>query len=111
MIVGDRNREDSVFAFHILEFIAHDLVKERSVGEIRPNDKRLMRNVGGSGVSHTPLVAVDELRSIRKKVMGEEEPLFPSGTVLEGVFLVVVDLGPVGGAGIHIVGERNGVAS
>ena len=86
MIVPNRILEASIRVLLVLEFTMHDLVKERSVREMRPADKRMVRNFGGSRVSQSPLVAIDEFRAIRKAIMGEESPFFPTGAVL-------VDLG------------------
>jgi len=41
-----------------------------------------MRNFCGSRDSQSPLVAIDELRPVRKAIMGEEDPFLPTGTVL-----------------------------
>ena len=82
----------------------HDLVKECSVREERPADKRMLRNVGGGGVSQSPLVAIDELGAIRETIMGEEGPFFPTGAVL-------VDLGSEEGAGSRAMGKWDRVVA
>ena len=61
MIVGNRVRN---FRLGIPEVIMHNLVKERSVREIRSNGKCLTRNIAGSGVSHNSLVAVNEFQPV-----------------------------------------------
>src|SRR5882757_8941617 len=58
----DRIRETSIGIFLILEGVVHDLVKACSVGgEVRPSSERVVRNIDRSGVSQTPLVAVNKL--------------------------------------------------
>jgi hypothetical protein len=52
-------------------------------------------------------VTVNEDRSIRKRVMPKEEPLFPTGAVL----VDTANLGLEKGSGSGAVGKREGVVS
>ena len=104
MIIPNRIREASVRALLVLQPTMYDLVIEGSVREMGPPNKRMLRSVGGSRVSQSPLVTIDEFRAIRQAIMSEEGPFFPTRAVL-------VDLGLEEGAGIRTVGKRDGVVT
>jgi hypothetical protein len=82
MIGHGRIRESSVRVLIVRELIVHDLTAGRSVREIRPRNNRVMRDVGGGGVSQPQFVAVNELWSIRETVPCEEKPLFSTVPLL-----------------------------
>ena len=107
MIIRDRELEPSILVLLVQEFIAHDLVIERSVREIRPANEHLMRNVARSGITHRPLVAVQELGTVWKTIMVDEGPFFPTGAVLVDVARIDVELGLEVGSGSRADGERN----
>ena len=115
MVIRDRIREPSILVLLIREPIMHALAIESPVREIRPSHKRMMRHISGRRVSQPPLVAIHVLRPVRETVLGEEEPLFPTGPVLVDLEWVDADLGPeerggrgvVGGEGKGIVRDRN----
>ena len=104
MIIPNRIREASVRALLVLQPTMYDLVIEGSVREMRPPNKRMLRSVGGSRVSQSPLVTIDEFRAIRQAIMSEEDPFFPTRAVL-------VDLGLEERAGIRTVGKRDGIVT
>ena len=111
IVVRDRKRKASVGVLLVLELAVDDLAEEGSVREMGPRDERLMGNVGRGGVSPRPLVAVNELCPVRKEVLTEDEPFFPTGTVLSDVAWVNANLGLKEWGGSGVVGrETSGLA-
>ena len=105
VIVRNRVREAPVRMHLVLEYIMDSLTIERSIREVGPNDELIIGNVGGSRVSQSPLAAVNDLRSIWKTSMPEEEPFFPTGSVLVDIERIDADLGLEEGGGRGAVGE------
>ena len=89
----------------------HDLAIERSVREVCQSDKRRMRNVGRGRFSQRPLVAVNELRSVREVVVPGEHPFFPAGPVVVDLEGVDANLWFEEGGRIRAVGKRDRVAA
>jgi len=106
IVVRDRIHEASVRMFLVLEHITLNLPIERSVREVRPRDEQGVRKVARGRVAPSPLVTIIHNISIRKLVMPDPEPLFPTGTVLENVARVDVNLGLDQVDGILVVGGR-----
>ena len=109
MVVRNRVREASIRMHLILENVTPGLAIERPIRKIRPNDKLVVGNVRGSRVSKSPLATIHDLRSICKTSMSEEEPLFPTGSVLVDLEWVDADLGLEEGGGGCAVWEGNRV--
>ena len=101
MIIRNRIRETSIRVFPILEDIAHELVIERSVREVRPGRECVLGNVGGGRISQSPLVAVVEHRPVWLNIMREEDPFLPAGTVLVDLERADANLG---GEGSRVAG-------
>lgn len=110
-IVRDRHSEATVRVFLELEDVMFNLTEEGSVGEIRPSDERRMRVVGRSRVSQSPLVTVHKLLPILKAVVSDEEPLFPSGTVLEDILRLDLNLLLEVFGGFSVVGYMVGIVA
>ena len=92
-IVRNRVREASICMQLILEHVTHSLAIERSVRKIRPNNKLVVRNVCGSRVPQSPFAAINDLRPICDASVPEEEPFFPTGSVLVDLEWVDANLG------------------
>lgn len=103
-IVGNREREASVLKFLVLEDTTNNFPIQGSVQKTCPKNKGGVREVGRGWTSQSPLVTVNELRSIRKTVVLDEQPLFPAGRVVKG-------LGLEEGSGSSAVGKRDKVIS
>jgi hypothetical protein len=108
VVIRDRIPEPSIRILLIRKLIMYDLAIESPVREIRPSHKRMMRHVRGRRVSQPPLVAIHELRPVRETVLGEEEPLFPTGPVVVDLERVDADLGLEERGGRGVVGKRVG---
>jgi hypothetical protein len=108
MVIRNRILEPSVLVLLIRELIMHDLAIESPVREVRPSHKRMMRHISRRRVSQPPLVAIHELRPVRETVLGEEEPLFPTGPVVVDLERVDADLGLEERGGRGVVGKREG---
>ena len=107
VIVRNRVREASIRMHLVLENITHSLAVERPVRKIRPNNKLVLGNIRGSRVSQSPLAAIHDLRSVCKASMPEEEPLFPTASVLVDLERINTDLGLEERGGGCAVGKRN----
>jgi len=75
MIVRNQVREASVRTLLVFDPAKHDLVIEPSVQEVGPDNRRMTREVSGSGVSQSPLVTIET-------IVGEEDRFFPTGLSL-----------------------------
>ena len=89
----------------------HDLAMECSIREISQGDKRRMREIGRGRFSQRPLVAIHELRPVRKVVVPDEHPFLPAGTVVVDPERVGANLGLEEGGRIGAVGERDRVVA
>ena len=110
-IFPNRIREPSIFILLILKGIMHDLAIECPVREIRQSDKRRMRDVGRGRFSQRPLVAINELRPVRKVVVPDEHPFFPPRPVVVDLEGVDANLGLEEGGRIRAVEERDRVVA
>jgi len=91
--VRNRIRETSVRVFLMLGDITDNLAIECSVREIHPRNERVMRGASKRRISQSPLVAINELRSICEMRVQEREPFLPFGTVFVDFGRIDVDLG------------------
>jgi len=106
VIIRDRTGESSVRGFFKLEYIMRAPVIKGSVQKIHPSRERCIGEVGRSGISQTPPVAIGDIRTVRKRTLRQNEPLFPTVTGL-----VDGDLGLEIGSGSGAAGERERVVA
>lgn len=91
MVVRDREPEPSFRAFLVLEYAVRHLLTKLCVGERRPGNEGVIRN---------------ELRTIQKLIMRDEEPFPPTDSGLVDLERVNADLGLEEGGGNCGAGER-----
>jgi len=105
VVVRNRIGVTPIGVFNILEGIMNnDIVPERSVREIRETNESVMRSVGRSRISQSPLVSVQDLAAVGKTVMVDEFPFFPTGSVHAELERADAELRADG-----VLGESNGV--
>ena len=107
----NRTDEPPTLAFLVPESVVNDLPIESPVREIRPGDEGRVRDVGGGGVSQSPLVAVGEVGPVGESTVVDEEPFFPAGAVVSDLERVDANLGFEEGSGSEAVGKRDGVVA